>query len=137
MEEDITLSSQQLNASLLNPAQLAYIGDAVYEIYIRHYLLTLGITKSSKLQQQAETFVKAQMQNEALKIISPMLSEEEQKIVLRGRNNKHKNKPKNASVEEYNNATGLEALMGFLYLNKRKERMDKIISVIINHFNKE
>jgi ribonuclease-3 family protein len=137
MEEDITLSSQQLNASLLNPAQLAYIGDAVYEIYIRHYLLTLGITKSSKLQQKAETFVKAQMQNEALRIISPMLSEEEQKVVLRGRNNKHKNKPKNASVEEYNNATGLEALMGYLYLNKRKERMDKIISVIISHFNKE
>jgi len=124
-----------INAALLNPVQLAYIGDAVYEIYIRQYLLSLGITKSSVLQHRAELFVKAQMQNEALKIITPMLSEEEQKIVLKGRNNKHKNKPKNASVEEYNNATGLEALMGYLYLNKEKKRMDEIISAIINHVN--
>ncbi len=134
MEEDLMILSN-INAALLNPVQLAYIGDAVYEIYIRQYLLSLGITKSSVLQHRAELFVKAQMQNEALKIITPMLSEEEQKIVLKGRNNKHKNKPKNASVEEYNNATGLEALMGYLYLNKEKKRMDEIISAIINHVN--
>jgi ribonuclease-3 family protein len=136
MEENLIMSSN-LNAELLNPTQLAYIGDAVYEIYIREYLLSLGITKSSALQHRAELFVKAQMQNEALMIIIPMLSEEEQRIVLKGRNNKHKNKPKNASVEEYNNATGLEALMGYLYLNKQKKRMDEIISVIIGRFNKK
>ncbi len=136
MEEDIIFNSQDIKADMLNPAQLAYIGDAVYEIYIRNYLLSLGICKSSKLQQEAQMLVKAQTQSKALKLIKPLLSEEENKIVLRGRNNKHKNKPQNATVEEYNNATGLEALIGYLYLSKRAEKIDKIINEILNHFGK-
>lgn len=136
MEENIIFNSQDIKADMLNPAQLAYIGDAVYEIYIRNYLLSLGICKSSKLQQEAQMLVKAQTQSKALKLIKPLLSEEENKIVLRGRNNKHKNKPQNATVEEYNNATGLEALIGYLYLSKRAEKIDKIINEILNHFGK-
>ena len=134
MEEDIIFNSPDIKADMLNAAQLAYIGDAVYEIYIRNYLLSLGICKSSKLQKEAEMFVKAQTQSKALKIITPMLSEEENRIVLRGRNNKHKNKPQNATVEEYNNATGLETLIGYLYLSKRAEKIDEIIDIILNHF---
>jgi ribonuclease-3 family protein len=98
MEEDIIFNSQNIKADMLNPAQLAYIGDAVYEIYIRNYLLSLGICKSSKLQQEAQMLVRAQTQSKALKIITPLLSDEENKIVLKGRNNKHKNKPQNATL---------------------------------------
>jgi ribonuclease-3 family protein len=136
MEEDIIFKSSAVDAKMLNPAQLAYIGDAVYEIYIRHYLLTLGIAKSAKLQQEAEALVRAGTQSKALKLIMPMLDEEENKIVLRGRNNKHKNKPQSATVEEYNNATGLEALIGYLYLCGRREKIDEIISRIITQFGK-
>ncbi len=137
MEADIIFNSSKVKADMLNPAQLAYIGDAVYEIYIRNYLLSLGICKSSRLQQEAQLLVKAQTQSKALKIITPLLSEDENRIVLKGRNNKHKNKPQNATVEEYNNATGLEALIGYLYISKQVEKIDEIINEILNHFGKE
>ncbi len=117
---------------LLGTLQLAYIGDAVYEIYVRNYLLSNGNINSSRLQQRAEKLVKAQAQHEALQIIAPLLNEEECRIVHRGRNQKHKSKPKNATAQEYNSATGLESLVGYLYLHRRLNRLDEIIQTIFN-----
>ena len=134
MEENISFNSDNLDANALNTVQLAYLGDAIYEIYIRNYLLSLGITKSAGLQKNAEALVKAKTQSDALSLIIPALSESEKKIVLRARNNKHKNKPRSATVEEYNNATALEALIGYLYLNKHNEKLDEIIEIIIKTF---
>ena len=127
MEEKLTPNPNRLGA-----LQLAYIGDAVYEIYVRRFLLQSGDIKSSSLQQRAEKLVRAQAQHEALEAIRPLLSEEECRIVRRGRNQKHKNKPKNATAQEYNNATGLESLIGYLYLHRRMGRLDEIIQTILH-----
>lgn len=126
-----TLRTDKIEVHQLNAAQLAYIGDAVYEICIREHLLRTGITKPGKLQKMAEGYVKAQTQHKALGTVKALLTEEEYAVVLRGRNHKHKNKPRNATVEEYNNATGLEALIGYLYLLDRSDRIEKIIAAII------
>lgn len=125
------------NPDVLGSLQLAYIGDAVYEIYIRNYILSGGNIKSSHLQQRAEKLVKAQAQHEALEIIKPILSEEESRIVHRARNQKHKSKPKNATAQEYNSATGLESLIGYLYLHRRTGRLDEIIQTILGKICQE
>jgi len=131
MEKNIDFMNMHADVNALNPGQLAYIGDAVYEVYIRYYLLSKGIAKPYMLSEKAKMFVNAQTQSKALRAIMDMLNEEERKVVFRGRNSKHKNKPASATVEEYNNATGLEALIGYLYLNENKEKLSEIISAAI------
>ncbi len=131
------VNKEKINIDHLGPAQLAYIGDAVYEICIRQYLLGTGISKPGRLQKLAEGYVKAQTQHKALEAIRALLTAEEDAIVLRGRNHKHKTRPKNATVEEYNNATGFEALIGYLYLKGRSQRIDEIVAAAIQSGTEE
>lgn len=117
----------------LNSLALAYMGDAVYEVYIRHHLLHLGKTKPNKLHREATKYVSAKSQAKILKTFMELeiLTEEECTIVRRGRNAKSGSVPKNTDVQTYNQSTGFEALIGYLYLNKQFSRMELIIEKAI------
>lgn len=117
----------------LNPLVLAFIGDAVYEMFIRTYLVNNNKEMSAhKLHLKAISFVKAHSQSNFMKEIQDILSEEEYCIYKRGRNAKSGTVPKNADVQEYRMATGFEALIGFLYLTNKLERLNELLNIIIN-----
>lgn len=115
-------------ARRLNPLQLALIGDAVYELYIRNYILTNNKELSvHKIHVKAISYVKAKAQSTIIQSIEDMLTEEELYIYKRGRNAKSGTIPKNAEVLDYRNATGFEALIGYLHLTGDKERLKLIL----------
>jgi len=107
----------------LSPLVLAYIGDAVYELYVRLLLVAHGPGKMKDLHQKAVSLVKAGAQAEILREIEPMLSGEERDIVRWGRNAKTGHVPKGAQMVEYRYSTGFEALVGYLYLKGRHDRL--------------
>ncbi|WP_123054748.1 Mini-ribonuclease 3 [Clostridium sp. JN-1] len=117
----------------LNPLVLAFIGDAVYEVFIRTYLVEKNRNMSvHKLHVKAIEFVKAHAQSEFIKNIEQELTEEELCIFKRGRNSKSGTVPKNADVREYRYATGFETLIGFLYLTNEEERLNYLLKLIID-----
>ncbi|MBE6047794.1 MAG: Mini-ribonuclease 3 [Clostridium sp.] len=120
-------------AKQLNPLQLALIGDAVYEIYIRNYILSKNIDLSAhKIHVNAIKFVKAKSQALIMHEIESELIEEEEYIYKRGRNAKSATVPKNADVRDYRMATGFEALVGYLYLIGENERLEFIFEKSID-----
>ena len=116
-----------------NSLVLAYIGDCVYELYIRKYLIDKNIAKVNDLQKEACKFVSAKAQEKYLLYLinNNMLSSVDMNIVRRARNHKNYHKPKYASIITYKNATGLEALIGYLYMNNNKNRINEIMKYII------
>ena len=116
-----------------SPLTLAYIGDAVYEIVIRTIIVEKGNAPVNKLHHKASSLVKAVAQKEAMEKILPLLTKEEEAIYKRGRNAKSYTSAKNASVIDYRIATGFEALMGFLYLMGRNERMLELVKNAVNN----
>ena len=116
-----------------NSLTLAYLGDAVYELYIRKYLIDNGINDVNKLQSESIKFVSATSQANFLKdlIDNNILKEEEIDIVIKARNHKCNHKPKNCNMITYKNATGFEALIGYLYTINNIPRLEKIINYII------
>ena len=115
-------------AKQLNPLQLAIVGDAVYEVFVRTYILSSNVDLSAnKIHRKAIGYVKAQAQAEIIHVVEEELSEEEEYIYKRGRNAKSQTVPKNADVRDYRMATGFEALVGYLYLIGDKERLDFIM----------
>lgn len=119
-----------LDVNQMSPLVWAYIGDAVYEEYIRNHLVMHNRYKPHKLHIESTKFVKASAQAEILRQIEPMLTEEELDIVRRGRNAKNHHLPKNASVQDYMNATAFEGLIGYLHLTKQKDRLKEILKEI-------
>ena len=117
---------------LLNPLVLAYIGDAVYEVYIRMYIVKNGASKTNILHHKATSFVSAAAQAKILDNISEHLTEEELTIVRRGRNAHSNTIPKNATIANYKKATAFEALIGYLFLGRKNERLEEIIKLSIN-----
>lgn len=117
----------------LNPQELAYIGDAIYEVYIRKYLLEKSIRKVNNLQKEAKKFVSAIGQSEYLKTLinNNFFGEEELDIIKRARNFKTQSKPKHTDIITYKYATALEAIIGYLYLNKNYEKINKIMNTIL------
>lgn len=116
-----------------SPLTLAYIGDAVYEIVIRTIIVEKGNAPVNKLHHKASSLVKAVAQKVAMEKILPLLTEEEEAVYKRGRNAKSYTSAKNASVIDYRIATGFEALMGFLYLMGRNERMLELVKIAVNN----
>lgn len=118
------------NTNLYSNAALAYLGDCAIELCVREYLVKeKGLSSSAKLNKEALLFVKASRQAEAMKNILPILTEEETDVFHRGRNMGHSNVPRSATVAEYRSATGMEALFGWLYLNKREERIKELFRI--------
>lgn len=116
----------------MNTTVLAFLGDAVYEACIRKHVIEKGQVNADLLHKAAVRFVRADAQAGALKAMMDELSEEEQNLVKRARNKKISTKPKNADPVEYKLATAFEALIGFLYLSQRHERMETVISRTID-----
>ncbi len=117
--------------SQLSPLTLAYIGDAVYELYVRTIIVNDGNMPVNKLHKKATQLVKAKAQSEAAEKIMVFLKEEELSIYKRGRNAKSGTAPKNADVVEYRRATGFEALVGYIYLIGDSERLSEILKLAV------
>lgn len=113
---------------------LAYIGDAVYEVYVRSRIICEHRDMPPhKLHIESTKHVKAQAQSNAMKVIEGMLTEAEEVVYKRGRNSKSATVPKNADVAEYRRATGLEALFGHLYIKKETERLEELMKTAYDH----
>jgi ribonuclease-3 family protein len=106
----------------MNALTLAYLGDAVYELWARAHMLELGHEKVKELHKQAVSYVRASTQAQILRILLPALNEVEQQVVLRGRNAKGGH-PKNVDVVTYRHATAFECLVGYWHLNRQNDRM--------------
>jgi ribonuclease III family protein len=106
-----------------SPLALAYIGDAIYEVYIRKVLIENPDLSVDKLHKKAVKYVRANAQATIVLALEKELTEEEWLIVKKGRNQKSKTIPKNSDVGDYRYATGFEALIGFLFCMKRYERL--------------
>jgi len=125
MQKEISLTHKDIDQ--YSPLVLAYIGDAVFEVFVRTMLVCEGNSSVHKLHKRSIAFVKAKAQSDAIHKIAEFLTPEEQNIVRRGRNAKSGTIPKNADVTEYKYATGFEALVGYLFLRKEQERLMEII----------
>ena len=122
-----TLSVQK--AKNLSPITLAFVGDAVYSLYVREKLVLSTDFGAGELQKLTSSEVSAHGQSELLERILPLFTEEETEIFKRGRNAKKGTRSKNASVLEYNRSTGFEAVLGFLYLTGQYQRISEILEV--------
>ena len=111
-----------VNPRELSPLTLAYIGDGVFEMFVRLTILTDGNAPVNRLNKKAQGLVNAKAQAQMYFRISSKLTEEEEGVFRRGRNAKSYTSPKNADLMDYRHATGLEAIFGFLYLKGDKER---------------
>ena len=113
---------------LYSPLTLAYLEDAVYEMVIRTICVKRTNMQTQKLHRKVTGYVSAKAQAKMMDALIGELTEEEESIYRRGRNSKPYTKAKNASMEEYLKATGFEALVGYLYLQKEYERMNALIA---------
>ena len=126
MEESIKMDKIKLIT--MSPLVLAYLGDTVYESYIREHLIRQNINrKVNNLHKLAIQYSKAKAQATIIHELEDELTEEEMKIFKRGRNQKSHTAPKNPDIIDYKYATGLEALIGYLYLSEDKERLEYIV----------
>ncbi len=113
----------------LPPLALAFLGDAVYELILRTIMIEKGKTRVDKLHKATSSYANAKSQAKLLETILPLLTEEEADVVRRGRNTRTHSVAKNASIQDYHAATGLEALMAFLYLKGDLNRcMDLVLT---------
>ena len=130
MEEFLKIDRTKQEVELMSPLTWAYIGDAVYELFIRNKLINETNLKPHKLHIEAIKYVKAKSQAEKLNEIYETLTDEEKDIVRRGRNTQNHHLPKNANVQEYMYSTAFEALIGYLYLTKQNARLKEILNKI-------
>lgn len=117
----------------VNVLVLAYLGDTIYEDYIRKYLISLGINNVDELQKESVNYVSAKHQADFIKKLldENLLSEEEVDVFKRARNYKSTSHPKNCDIVTYKHATGLEAVIGYLELTNNRVRIDEIMEYIL------
>lgn len=135
MEQFIEITKNEADINQLSPLNWAYVGDCVYELYVRTYLINTTNLKPHKLHIETIKYVRAGAQAKALKEIIQVLNDDEKDIVRRGRNTENHHIPKNSTVEEYAYSTAFEALIGYLYLTKNFSRVKEIIENTINIIN--
>lgn len=121
------LDMKHTEPSQLSPLVLAYIGDSIYDLVIKTWVIEQGNMQVNKLNKKTSSIVKAESQSAMIGVIEPMLSEHEEAAYKRGRNAKSYTSAKNASIGDYRRATGFEALMGYLYLSGQYERMMELV----------
>ena len=135
MEESISLLDlikqsfelKEVDIRAYSPLTLAYIGDCVYDLIIRTVVVERGNEPANKLHKKTVAYVKAQTQAAMIEALSPYLTEEEEAVYKRGRNAKSYTSAKNASIGDYRKATGMEALVGYLYLTGQEARIMELI----------
>ena len=122
--------------NLYPPLVLAYIGDAVYEVYVRGRIVCEHSTMPPhKLHIESTKHVKAHAQSNSIKVIEPLLTEEETAVYKRGRNSKSATVPKNADVSDYRRSTGLEALFGYLHIKGDIKRLSELMKIAYENSN--
>jgi len=129
-----------MDLNLINVITLAYLGDAIYEVYIRDYLIKNGIAKVEELQKESIKYVSAKSQSKILSYLmdNNLLTEIELNVVKRGRNYKRASHPKNTDIITYKMSSGFEAMIGYLYLSNEKNRLDEIMNYILGgNYEKE
>ena len=131
IEEFIPVNKTLEEINQMSPLIWAYVGDCVYELYIRTYLVDNTNLKPHKLHIESIKYVKAGAQAKFLQDFADYLSDEEKDIVRRGRNANNHHLPKNSNVQEYMYSTAFEALIGYLYLTKKYDRVKEIIEKYI------
>ncbi|MED9903911.1 MAG: ribonuclease III domain-containing protein [Lachnospiraceae bacterium] len=122
-----TFSVKEVDVRAYSPLTLAYIGDAVYDIIIRTVVVERSNRAANELHKKTSSFVKAQTQAAMAEALWETFSEEEEAVYKRGRNAKSYTTAKNASIADYRKATGLEALIGYLYLQDRTDRVLELV----------
>ena len=142
MEKNITFKFTKKNFSSTEQMQalaLAYIGDSIYDIMSREYVMKNHLGKINDLHRTVSTLVSARAQASFMKDIleNNILTDIEESIYIRGKNQKNNSKAKNASIMEYKLATGLEAVFGYLYLEKNFERLEEMFNYIINLYEEK
>lgn len=142
MEKNITFKFTEKNFSSPEQMQalaLAYIGDSIYDIMSREYVMKNHLGKINDLHRTVSTLVSARAQANFMKNIleNNILTDIEESIYIRGKNQKNNSKAKNASIMEYKLATGLEAVFGYLYLEKNFERLEEMFNYIISLYEKK
>jgi ribonuclease-3 family protein len=125
--------NSKVDIKQLGAATLAYIGDAVYEVYIRNYLIHSGQVKPNVLHKMSTKYVSARAQAHVVLLMleTNYLDKEERSVVMRGRNGKVGTIPKNTDIQTYRYATGFEAMIGYHYLHSNENRVDEIIDKTI------
>ena len=142
MEKNITFKFTEKNFSSPEQMQalaLAYIGDSIYDIMSREYVMKNHLGKINDLHRTVSTLVSARAQASFMKNIleNNILTDIEESIYIRGKNQKNNSKAKNASIMEYKLATGLEAVFGYLYLEKNFERLEEMFNYIIRLYEEK
>lgn len=125
------LLSSDLNPKELSSLTLAFVGDSVYDLLVREYLLTFGKNRVGELNKSKVAMVCCSAQTKALDKILNHLTEEEEAVFRRGRNVQVRSVPRNSTLRDYHTATGLEALFGYLYLSGNVPRVRELFQMII------
>lgn len=128
-----------MNPKLINSVSLAYIGDAVYELFIREYLITHGKIQSGELHKRAIQFVTAKAQARIVQqwLSDGTLTEGEERVVKRGRNAKSGAAPKHTSIQAYRYSTGFESLLGYLHILEEHDRAEELMKKAIQYIEGE
>ncbi len=137
MEKSVSLLEQikqsfeikEVDIRTYSPLTLAYIGDGIFDLVIRTVVVERGNEPANRLHHKTVKYVNAKTQAEMIEALLPELTQEEEAVYKRGRNAKSYTSAKNASIAEYRKATGLEALMGYLYLQNRTERILELVQL--------
>jgi ribonuclease-3 family protein len=127
-----SIKLSEVNAEEFSPAVWAYIGDAVYELFIRYYLLSGGPAKTKFLHREATHRVRASFQAELSKQMESYLTESELTVLKRGRNIKSGHIPNNTDVITYRHSTAFEALIGYLYLTNQQKRLMELLDKVLS-----
>lgn len=131
-----TFAVKEVDVRAYSPLTLAYIGDAIYDVIIRTVVVERSNRPANELHKKTSSFVKAQTQAAMIEALMPLLSEEEEAVYKRGRNAKSYTSAKNASIGDYRKATGFEALVGYLYLQDKTERVLELVKVGLERTDK-
>ena len=127
----------QVDIREMNPLSLAFMGDGVLELLVRQHLVERSRLLPGKLHAEAVRYVSARSQFLEMKLLEPLLTEEEHAVFRRGKNANKATVAKHASVEEYRTSTGFECLLGWLYLKGRNERIIELMDVLWREFEPE
>lgn len=127
------LSMQCKKPNEYSPLTLAFIGDGVYDLLVREYLISIANRPVGELNRQKVSLVCCESQSKFVDLLLPLLSDEETAVYKRGRNTQTNSTPKNAKLADYHRATGFEALFGYLYISGQSKRINDLFKVITDN----